>query len=154
MLCKSSARESVKHVCLQIWTISSCISCKQVQKWCTLSLDQQGPCLMSINNCGAYACDVQASNKPTIVCHCFNLLIKFWGKKEMYPWCMHSVSNLMGQMNNAMWLVRCSNCLSPLPVRFIFIMSFSFPWNLWHIHQQCDKLDVQWNGVWLRAVED
>lgn len=51
-------------------------------------------------------------------------------------------------MSNAVWLVWC---LSPLPVCFIFIMSFSFPWNLWHIHQQCDKLDMQWNRVWLRA---
>lgn len=61
----------------------------------------------------------------------------------MSPQCMHSVSNLTAQMNNALWLVRHGNCLSPLPVCFIFIMSFSFPWNLWHIHQQCDKLDVQ-----------
>lgn len=102
----------------------------------------------------ASASAMQASNRTHIVCNCFNLLIKFWGRKAMSSQCKHSVSNLTEKMNNVLWLVRCSNCFFPLPVCFIFIMSFSFPWNLWHIHQHCDKLDVQWNGVWLRAVED
>ena len=77
-------------------------------------------------------------------------------REESYVSMVHAQCQQFDGTNEQCTVVRAvyGNCLSPLPVCFIFIMSFSFPWNLWHIHQQCDKLDVQWNGVWLRAVED
>lgn len=48
----------------------------------------------------------------------------------MYPGCMHSVSNLMGQMNNALWLVRYGNCLSPSPSVFYIHYVLLFPMKL------------------------
>lgn len=88
----------------------------------------------------------------------FVIVLTFWTNSAGGKQCIHSACKVAaiwrGEMNNALRLVRYSNYFFPLPVCFIFIMSSSFPWNLWHIHQHCDKLDVQWNGLWLRAVED
>lgn len=77
---------------LCIWAINACISYKHTaglhsgEGWCMLSLDKQSnPVVNDHKWLIELLPKLQASNKPTIVCHCFNLLIKFWGRKAMYP---------------------------------------------------------------------